>query len=119
MARMCGWIPACPVRRWLSAICPTYKGSRNRADKEFLYNLKHDLGKKTNLATAQPERAAQMAQQLMNQIKAVGGYLPKPNLNADPQVKVYDPSNLSDQGDGSDPEADNEMRSEPKKKSSK
>jgi len=74
-------------------------------DKEFLYNLKDDLGEKTNLATAQPERAAQMAKQLINQIKAVGGYFPKPNPNADPNAVIYDPSNLSDMGDGSDPEA--------------
>jgi arylsulfatase A-like enzyme len=77
-------------------------------DKEFLYNLKDDLGEKSNLATAQPEKAAQMAKQLMNQIKAVGGYFPKPNPNADPHAQVYDPSNLSDQADGSDPEAGNE-----------
>jgi arylsulfatase A-like enzyme len=76
-------------------------------DKEFLYNLKADLGEKNNLAAAQPEKAAQMAKQLMNQIKTVGGYFPKPNPNADPHAKVYDPSNLSDMGDGSDPEAGN------------
>ncbi len=74
-------------------------------DKEFLYDLKDDLGETNNLATAQPERAAQMAKQLMNQIKAVGGYFPKPNPNADPNAVIYDPAKLSDQGDGGDPEA--------------
>jgi arylsulfatase A-like enzyme len=69
-------------------------------DMEFLYNLTDDLGEKNNLFTAQPERASQMAKQLVNQIKAVGGYFPKPNPDADPNAKVYDPSNLSDQGEG-------------------
>lgn len=76
-------------------------------DKEFLYDLKTDLGEKKNIAAAQPERAAEMAKQLMNQIKTVGGYFPKPNPNAAPRTKIYDPNNLSDVGDGNDPEADN------------
>ena len=63
---------------------------------------------KNNLAAAQPERAAQIAKQLMNQIKMVGGYFPKPNPNADPHAKVYDPNNLSNMGNGSDPEAGNQ-----------
>jgi len=65
------------------------------------------LGEKNNIATANPERSAQMHQQMMERLKAVGGYFPKPNPHADPHAKVYDPSNLSDMGDGSDPEAGN------------
>jgi arylsulfatase A len=72
---------------------------------EFLYNLNEDLGEETNLAATQPERSTQMARQLMNQIKAVGGYFPKPNPNADANAAIYNPNNLSDQGDGGDPEA--------------
>ena len=45
-----------------------------------------------------------MYKQMMEHLKAVGGYFPKPNPNADPHAKVYDPSNLSDQGEGGDPE---------------
>jgi len=73
-------------------------------DKEFLYNLKTDLGEKHNLAIAHPEEAAQMARQLMNQIKAVGGYLPKPNPNADPKAKRYDPKNMEENNNPDDPE---------------
>jgi arylsulfatase A-like enzyme len=69
-------------------------------NEEFLYNLTTDLGEKNNLATQQPERAAAMWTQLQNQIKSVGGYFPKPNPNADPKVKRYDPNNLTDEGDG-------------------
>ncbi len=69
-------------------------------DKQFLYNLATDLGEKHNLATQQPERAAAMWTQLQNQIKSVGGYFPKPNPKADPHAKIYNPDNLSDQGDG-------------------
>jgi len=76
------------------------------ADREFLYNLKDDLGEKTNLATAEPETAARLANQLLNQIKAVGGYIPKPNPHADLHAKVYDPNSFSDQGRGSEAEAE-------------
>ncbi len=50
---------------------------------EFLYNLEKDLGERNNLAASQPERASVMEKQLMNYIKSVNGYFPKPNPNAD------------------------------------
>jgi len=85
-------------------------------DKEWLYNLNDDLGETNNLAAAQPERAAQMAKQLANQIKSVGGYFPKPNPNADPHAVIYDPGNLSNRGDSHDPELGiNEERTTPKR----
>ena len=71
----------------------------------FLYNLTSDLGERSNLARAKPELAAQMQQNMMARLKAVGGYFPKPNPNADPKAKRYDPANLADQGEGGDPEA--------------
>ena len=71
----------------------------------FLYNLTSDLAERSNLAKAKPEIAAQMQQDMMARLKAVGGYFPKPNPNADPKAKRYDPNNLSDQGEGGDPEA--------------
>lgn len=74
-------------------------------DKEFLYNLQDDLGERSNLAPAQPDKAAHMAQQLMNQIKAVGGYFPKPNPNADPKAKRYDPNNVGKENSLDDSEA--------------
>ena len=74
-------------------------------DDNFTYNLKTDLGEKKNLAKAAPAQATQLYQQMMDHLKAVGGYFPKPNPNADPKVKRYDPNNLADQGEGGDPEA--------------
>jgi arylsulfatase A-like enzyme len=71
----------------------------------FLYNLASDLGERSNLAKAQPEVAAQMQQDMMTRLKAVGAYFPKPNSNADPNAKRYDPNNLADQGEGGGPEA--------------
>jgi len=71
----------------------------------FLYNLASDLGERSNLSKAKPEVAAKMQRDMMDRLKAVGGYFPKPNPNADPKAKRYDPSNLSDQGEGDDPEA--------------
>jgi len=71
----------------------------------FLYNLKSDFGEHSNLAKAKPEIAATMQQDMMARLKAVGGYFPKPNPNADPKAKRYDPNNLADQGEGGDAEA--------------
>ena len=71
----------------------------------FLYNLTSDLGERSNLAKAKPEVAARMQQDMMTRLKAVGGYFPKPNPNADPKAKRYDPNNLADQGEDGDPEA--------------
>jgi len=73
-------------------------------DDNFAYDLKTDLGEKTNLARVNPERSAQLYRQMMERLKAVGGYFPKINPKADPKVKRYDPSNLADKGDGIDPE---------------
>lgn len=74
-------------------------------DQNFSYDLKTDLGEKSNIAAANAERSMAMYQQLMDRLKAVGGYLPKPNPNADPKAKRYDPNDLLDQGEGGDPEA--------------
>ncbi len=74
-------------------------------EQRFLYDLRRDLGEKNNIAAANPERAAQLQRQLMDGLKAVGAYFPKPNPNADPKAKRYDPTNLADQGEGGDPEA--------------
>ncbi|VGO23529.1 sulfatase [Pontiella sulfatireligans] len=73
-------------------------------DQELLFNLTDDLGEQSNLAAVQPERSSQMVKQLMSQIKTVGGYFPKPNPDADPNAKVYDPNKLADKGDAGDPD---------------
>ena len=72
-------------------------------DVRFVYDPARDLGEKTNVAAANPTRTAQLQQQLMDGLKVAGAYFPKPN--ADPKAQRYDPANLADQGEGSDPEA--------------
>lgn len=84
-------------------------------DDNFVYDLTTDLGEKINIATSYPERTEQMHQQMMEKLKAVGGYFPKANQNADPSVKKYDPYNLSDQGEGGDPEAEDSKKAAPGK----
>ena len=71
----------------------------------FLYDLSRDLGERSNLAKARPDVVAKMQKDLMDRLKSVGGYFPKPNPKADPKAKRYDPSDLADQGEGGDPEA--------------
>ena len=73
-------------------------------DQRFVYDLARDLGEKNNIAAANPTRTAQLHQQLMNGLKTGGAYFPKPNPNADPTAKRYNPANLADQGEGGDPE---------------
>ena len=74
-------------------------------DQRFVYDLRRDLGEKNNIAYSDPTRTDELHQQLMNGLKAVGAYFPKPNPAADPKAKRYDPANLADQGEGIDPEA--------------
>jgi len=45
----------------------------------FIYNLKTDLGERTNLAKSNPEQTVKMYDQMLDRLKAVGGYFPKPN----------------------------------------
>ena len=73
-------------------------------DQRFVYDLRRDLGEKHNIAAADPARTAQLHRQLMDGLTAAGAYFPKPNPNADPKAKRYDPANLADQGASDDPE---------------
>jgi len=73
-------------------------------DQRFVYDLRRDLGEKNNIATADPDRTGQLQQQLMDGLKAAGAYFPKPNPNADPRAKRYDPANLADLSESGDPE---------------
>ncbi len=74
-------------------------------DQHFLFDLRSDLGEQQNVAGRLVERSAEMHQLLFDRLKVVGAYLPKPNPNADPKAKRYDPNDLADQGEGGDPEA--------------
>jgi len=49
-----------------------------------LYNLKDDLGEKSNLAAKMPERAAELRKRLDDWRKAVGAQMPTPNPDHDP-----------------------------------
>ncbi|MGE0760138.1 MAG: sulfatase [Pirellulaceae bacterium] len=65
---------------------------------DFYYDLKADLGEQSNIATANPELSRSLRQKMMDHLKAVGGYFPKPNPKADSTMKKYDPHNTADQG---------------------
>lgn len=67
-------------------------------DDNFVFDLKTDLGEQKNVATANPDQLQAMRQNMMEQLKAVGAYFPKPNPKADPKIRKYDPHNPSDQG---------------------
>ena len=68
-------------------------------DKDFVYDLKGDLGEKNNIATANPDESALTHREMMEKLKSVGGFFPKPNAKADPEMKRYDPASLADQGE--------------------
>lgn len=73
--------------------------------ENFCYDLRSDLGERKNIAATMPERASQLHRQLMERIRAVGGYFPKPNPDAAPQARRYDPRTDSEQSYSTDPEA--------------
>lgn len=64
----------------------------------FAYDLKTDLGEKSNIATANPGQSQAAHHQMMERLKAVGGYFPSPNPQADAKIKKYDPRNPAGQG---------------------
>ncbi len=55
-----------------------------------------DPGEKNNISATNSEKAGLMYQQLMDGLKSFVAWFPKPNPNADPNMKVYDPNNLSE-----------------------
>jgi len=71
-------------------------------DQYFQYDLSKDPGERNNIFTTNPEKSKQMFSQLMDGLKSFGAYFPKPNPAADPNVKVYDPNNLSEIPSGKD-----------------
>jgi arylsulfatase A-like enzyme len=64
----------------------------------FYFDLRSDLGEQNNMASAYPELSQGLHQKMMDHLKAVGGCFPKPNPNADPNIRKYDPANTADQG---------------------
>ncbi len=71
-------------------------------DQYFQYDLDKDLGEKKNISAVDPEKAMLMYEQLMDGLKSFGAYFPKPNPNANPDTKVYDPNNLTETTLGKD-----------------
>ncbi|MFZ5833025.1 MAG: sulfatase [Planctomycetota bacterium] len=67
-------------------------------DNQFFYDLNTDLGEQSNIATGRPEASRSLHRKMMDHLKAAGAYFPKPNANADPTIKKYDPANPADQG---------------------
>lgn len=53
--------------------------------KVELYNLKDDIGEKTDLAASEPKRTAELQAKLKAWRKAVGAQLPTPNPDHDPE----------------------------------
>ncbi len=49
-----------------------------------MYNLKNDIGEKTNLATKMPEKAAELKKRLAAWRKSVRAKMPTPNPDYDP-----------------------------------
>lgn len=89
-------------------------------EKNFLYNLRNDLGEKN---PAPQEQTAEMRKVLMDKLKDVGAWLPKPNPDAAPNAPRYDPASFADSVNGHDPEADgqpaNPAPGRPRKKAEK
>ena len=70
--------------------------------KYYLFDLAKDLGERNNIAPADPEKAGLMFKQLMDGLHSANAFFPKPNPNANPNAKVYDPDNLNEQSSGTD-----------------
>lgn len=64
--------------------------------ERFLFNLKEDPSEKKNIASANPEKAQAMYQEMMTHLKGVGAYFPKPNpdYTANPSYKSYNPNEV-------------------------
>lgn len=73
-------------------------------DRNFAYDLATDFGEKKDLSPAVPERTAAMHDRLMEKLAAVGAWFPKPNPDADPHPKRYDPNSFSESVEGENPE---------------
>lgn len=56
-----------------------------------LYNLREDIGEQRDLATAQPQKAAELRERLHAWRKEVGAQMPTPNPNYNPAKPEYTP----------------------------
>lgn len=65
-------------------------------DNPCVFNLSEDIGENNNLADAQPEHTTKLREALMDKLKSVGAYFPKPNPNVNPHAKRYNPHDPAD-----------------------
>lgn len=56
-----------------------------------LYNIREDIGEKSDLATAQPQRTAQLRARLHSWRQEVGAQMPTPNPAHDPSRPEFTP----------------------------
>lgn len=78
------WVPApAPTTTPYSIILEgEWKLIRQYEDDSLeLYNLKDDLGEKTNLSTRLPEKVRQLDRRLSQWLQETGAKLPRPNPN--------------------------------------
>jgi arylsulfatase A len=62
-----------------------------RPGSMYLYNLDHDIRESANVAKDYPAIAKELDREMNRHFTAVNASLPKPNPNADPAYKPYDP----------------------------
>ena len=70
----------------------------NKAHAYRLYNLRDDIGEKTNLAAKHPDRVAAMDKFIENHIQSAKAVVPLPNPKFDPAQ--YKPENIGVQPGG-------------------
>ncbi len=64
-------------------------------NERFLYDMKIDLGEKTNIAAQHREQTELLYQTMMTKFDQVGAYFPKPNPDVPPSKISYDPRNIN------------------------
>ncbi len=76
-----------------AVVCGDYKLFRfwERPGSMYLYNLDNDIQEGSNVAKDYPKVAQELDQEMDRHFAAVNASLPKPNPDADPAYKPYDP----------------------------
>lgn len=74
------WIPpSVSVHRGDWKLIRIFHGGENGAHRYLLFNLRNDLGEKNNLASAQPERVAELDALISDFLARTGAVVPVPN----------------------------------------
>ena len=64
-------------------------------NERFLYDMKIDIGEKTNIAAQHREQTELLYQTMMTKFDQVGAYFPKTNPDVPPSKISYDPRNIN------------------------